>query len=281
MDDKKSPSDNYTALAKLRREVHQSSTEIVFSDNFMWRTFVAGLIPREQFINIAEGFPSAMQVLDKLTRLDEKWETLRKPAKAKERAFQASVEDNSDDRVGAAVEHALAAMGLRSRPRSSGRTLCYKCGSDRHVSIACKYAEDGFAAAKAARIHTKGEESDEDRKVYVYEPPTPNQLRSRPPSGSSRPSYREYRRDRFPSRTPSPERRSEKSTNWRQRSQDKPSSHRPNSQIVVTRNKPRWLMGRPMMTTIKVIPLLVACHGRSGVRYPLLTGPLILAVPLQ
>ncbi|VDB88718.1 Bgt-20021-2, partial [Blumeria graminis f. sp. tritici] len=44
---------------------------------------------------------------------------------------------------------------------------CFKCGSSRHKSISCSYADIGFQAARKARIRREGEKSDEDTKVYL------------------------------------------------------------------------------------------------------------------
>ncbi|KAI1000823.1 hypothetical protein K3495_g7374 [Podosphaera aphanis] len=62
------------------------------------------------------------------------------------------------------VEQAFTAR--KSHNRSPLNFNCFKCGSNRHVSIPCSYAEIGFDAARKARIRREGEESDEDTKVY-------------------------------------------------------------------------------------------------------------------
>ncbi|KAI6250546.1 hypothetical protein HI914_01183 [Erysiphe necator] len=173
------PSTNYTQLSKLRKEVHQFSPGTKFSTDFMWKLFVAGLRPRHE--------------------LDEKWSFIREETRSKENSFRASelVQSSYFDEVG--VDHAHSA-----RVRDPN---CFKCGSHRHISLSCPYAEIGFQAAKRARIRREGEETDEDSKVYL--PPRRNKGNPRP-----------YKTDRVKSLQHGP--KSGSSSNWRGN-----SSHRP------------------------------------------------------
>ncbi|EKD12542.1 retrotransposon protein, putative, Ty1-copia sub-class [Drepanopeziza brunnea f. sp. 'multigermtubi' MB_m1] len=62
----------------------------------------------------------------------------------------------------------------RSRRRSRSPTFkaeCFKCGSSKHASLTCQFAEIGFKAAKAARIFKEREESNEASRTY--QPPLP------------------------------------------------------------------------------------------------------------
>ncbi|KAI1004161.1 hypothetical protein K3495_g4052 [Podosphaera aphanis] len=172
-----SPSVNYSQLIKLRKKIQQFSPGTKFSSEFMWNIFVAGLRPREEYVALTEGFGDNMEGLERLTRLDEKWQRLQNMDTDKQQAFKAvSSSQNKFQAVPEQlVEQAFAAR--KSHNRSPSNLNCFKCGSNRHVSISCPYAEIGFDAARKARIRREGEESDEDTKVY--QPPRSYITRSR------------------------------------------------------------------------------------------------------
>ncbi|KAI0996494.1 hypothetical protein K3495_g11688 [Podosphaera aphanis] len=118
-----------------------------------------------------------MESLERLTRLDEKWQRLQNMDTDKQQAFKAvSTPHNKIQAVAEQlVEQAFAAR--KSHNRSPSNLNCFKYGSNRHVSISCPYAEIGFDAARKARIRREGDESDEDTKVY--QPPPSYITRSR------------------------------------------------------------------------------------------------------
>ena len=245
MDIQLSPSDNWVKIFALRREAHRHSGETRFSDDFMWNTFIYGLRPEKAYVNITDGFAnSPLDELSKLEKLDEKWLEVTKPARTSsskpERSFQVSDVDNTQDYQNFMREEAAYVAygerkGFRLQTRrsfdSTRSDSCFKCGSSRHRSIACQYAEIGFEHAKKARIRREGDESDEDKKVY--QAPRPYASSHSSPHRASRdhsPRSSSHRSDNSPrhehqEKTRSPD-RSAHSTSWRSRSKDNLSPER-------------------------------------------------------
>jgi len=207
------PSDAWQELYMLRREVHRLAGAVVFSDELMWNIFVGGLRPEGRYTSLADGFSQHLTIDDRLARLDEKWHASQ-PIKGREKSFPATTEsfdwpsdeDFDETKYQTAM---LAGQHHRGMSRSARRhSNCFKCGSSKHIAIACKWAEDGFKAAKAARIRAEGEESDEDRKIYQL-----IQIRSSGRSLSRSPkSYGSRENDNYQRRQKSPD-HSERSPN--------------------------------------------------------------------
>ena len=137
-----------------------------------------------------------------LQRLDEKWERIAKAKKEKGLLVDDEQDTNSPHE---ASFPAFSRQRDQHRRQSDSSGKCFKCGSSTHRSIACPYAERGFDYCKKLRIREKGDESDEDLRVYepiLVRSPNYGATSRRPspaPSGRSSPSNKSHttsRRDR-------------------------------------------------------------------------------------
>src|SRR6266536_6446143 len=182
MDQKLCPSDNFVAIYAVRKEAHRHSAETRFTDDYMWNTFIDGLLPKGAYDSITDGFPNSQLSEDeKLQKLDEKWEKLTAKKEKSFIADSANYNDRSDYQSFLQAEASFIAYGqkhgfLRSRSKDSSRSMesggstrsdgCFKCGSSKHRGIACPFAERAFEYAKKLRVKQDGEESDEDQRTY-------------------------------------------------------------------------------------------------------------------
>lgn len=198
MDMKICPSDNWVKLHTIRRDAHRQMSSKLFDDVFTWNIFISGLRPREVYDTITDGFSHQMAEITKLQKLDEKWERLV-IRQRKEKSFMASPHKSDTS----SSDEALFVAYAKKMGYVKGTSQCFKCGSGKHLSIACIYAQQGFEFAKKLRIKAEGPESDEENRIY-----NPAVMRSKgnrfPSSSRARPSSRTRSPSPYRQRSPYP-----------------------------------------------------------------------------
>lgn len=173
MDKSIPPSENYIALHMIREEAHRitESTGTKFLDDYMWNTFIWGLLPEDAYTYITDGFLTSTATVDeKLTLLDEKWEVMKSRRKEqgfistelyKEREAHRAREPELDEEAFMAYGKKMGFLQDDGEPRG-----CFKCGSGKHIGRECPFARKIFERAKQVRIAAEGEESDEDTRTF-------------------------------------------------------------------------------------------------------------------
>lgn len=192
MNSKISPSDNWLKLHIVRRDAHRQMGGSTFDNEFTTNTFLRGLVPFETYETLIDGFTSSTTELAMLQKLDNKWELVNSRSR-KERSFLAAPihrQESDDSESGHSLYNGSAGyypteVSFAAYAKQLGyekrAPQCFKCGSGKHISVACAFATVGFEAAKAYRIKSQGAESDEEKRIYQ-----PAIIRGNKPSSHNR-----------------------------------------------------------------------------------------------